>query len=212
MYNTQKSNLIEKTITLANVEDTGTQYKITDEANNFYSFFKNKKVGGLTQAAVDLQAFQLGQQVNVVYEERPGSQGGTFRNVARIKPAGGEVTTSNTFNPPSNVPNPFQPVPAIPTGLPNTGFGLTATPPPSPLPRDNGWTGNPATTLPRDLSITAQAFAKSLLESNQATPQDLVNPQWWSTVIFPAIQAMIAGGSAAVPPVVEDISVEDIPF
>jgi hypothetical protein len=196
MYNTQKSNLLEKTITLVNVEDTGTQYKITDEANNFYSFFKTKKVGGPTQAAVDLQAYQLGQQVNVVYEERPGSQGGTFRNIARIKPAEAAVTVS--------------PTPAVPTGLPNTGFGLTATPP-AYVPPAQPTTSFSPHALPRDLSITAQAFAKSLLESHQATPQDLVNPQWWSTVIFPAIQAMIAGGSTVNPPV-EDISVEDIPF
>lgn len=187
MYNQQKSNLIEETITLVNVDETDTQFKITDEKNNFYSFFKTKRAGGPTQAAVDLQAFGLGQQVNIVYE-----MNGNFRNVARIKPAGGQVSTNT---PPVNVRSPFQSVPpVVPQGLPNTGFGLTATPAP----------------LPRDLSITAQAFAKSLLESHQATPADLVNPQWWSTIIFPAINAMIEGGQTTNN--VEDISVEDIPF
>lgn len=197
MYNTQKSNLIEKTITLANVEDTGTQFKIIDEANNFYSFFKNKKTGGLTQAAVDLQGFSLNQQVNVVYEERQGSQGGTFRNVARIKPAGGQVTTAETAQTPSV------------TAPVDTRFKFDLTPTPPPVPQGHSWPTSPAPALPRDLSITAQAFAKSLLESHQATPADLVNPQWWSTIIFPAIHAMIEGYTPAVE---EDISVEDIPF
>lgn len=202
MYNTQKSNLIEKTITLANVEDTGTQIKITDEQNNFYSFFKNKKSGEQSAAFTDLQAFGSGQSVNVVYEEKPGNNGNVFRNIARIKPAGGQVTTTETAPTPS-LENRFK-FNNVPSNLPNTGFGNV---PPVPMP---GRDASHHAPLPRDLSPTARAFAKSLLESHQATPQDLINPQWWATIIFPPINAMIEGGSVATTD--DDISVEDIPF
>lgn len=198
MYNTQKSNLQERTITLVNVEDTGNQIKITDEKNDFYSFFKDKRSGGATQAYVDLQGFSLNQQVNIVFEERDGTNGGKFRNVARIKPAGGEVTTTPTSETPTKpVDTRFQ------FNRPAPVMAPTPATPAAP-------TMHKAATLPRDLSITAQAFAKSLLESHQATPADLVNPNWWATVIFPAIVAMVQGGSAVVAD--DDINVEDIPF
>lgn len=86
MYN--KSSLLERTITINNPFDGGTYISIKDENGKSYSFNKNKKDGSVTRAYSVFRTLRQGEVVTIAYEEKPGSKGGTFRNIAVIKPTG----------------------------------------------------------------------------------------------------------------------------
>lgn len=76
-------------ITIAGVEDTGTQIKIRDQNKKTYSFFKQKKDGSETAAYRDYNQFKVGDTVMVVFKEVPYKDG-TIKNVMNFKPATGE--------------------------------------------------------------------------------------------------------------------------
>lgn len=178
MYN-QKSSLEEVNTTLVS-EDLGDKIKVVDSQNNFYTFFKNKQDGTPSKAFTTWQKFKEGDLVLIKFSSKPGSQGGVFRNVAWFEQGNGEVQETHT--PPPYFKNPYQ-KPATPTNV-----------------------GSFPANVDKSTFIEAQAIAKSLLESNQATPADIINQEWWATVVFPAISAMHAVAAE------QEINVEDIPF
>lgn len=97
-----KSNLLEKVITLTDVDQNDNQFIIQDANGDKYSFFKVKKDGSSTQAASALMNLELGQTVTVLYDEKKGAQGGTFRNVAMIKDSGEAEEAVPAMAPASN--------------------------------------------------------------------------------------------------------------
>jgi hypothetical protein len=56
--NIQSTNLV-----IQSVEDKGTQIKFKGSDNKTYSFFKNKRDGGMTVAYQSFQKFKVGETV-----------------------------------------------------------------------------------------------------------------------------------------------------
>lgn len=180
------SNLKETTIILSNSEQTPTQVKITDEAGNYYSFFKTKKSDGQpTRAYQQFQTLNHGDTATVVYEEKQGQGTTIFRNISLFK----DIAVGAPVQPPVAQPDSIKAT--VPPGIPQ--FTMH-----KPFPA----------SVDKSTFIEAQAIAKSLLESHQATPADIVNADWWATIVFPAINAMHSAAADNA----DNLNVEDIPF
>lgn len=79
-----------KTILVAEVTVQSNMIKIKDELGLTYSIFKTKKDGDPTQAFLTQQALGdlSGKYFEVGFDESPAPQGGKYRNIKIIKPAG----------------------------------------------------------------------------------------------------------------------------
>lgn len=79
-----------KTIKVAEVTVQTNMIKIKDELGLTYSIFKTKKDGDPTQAFLTQQALGdlSGKWFEVGFDESPAPQGGKYRNIKIIKPAG----------------------------------------------------------------------------------------------------------------------------
>ena len=171
-------SLLKATVTFKNDKDWGKNISVVDENDTWYSIPKTKKDQTTHPAFAAYSSWAKGIPVVISYSEKPGNKPGQmFRDIVGIFPVDENNPTA----------------PAAPA---------TTAPYVSPNP-SNRFNFN----VPKDVSITAQAFVKSLLESHQATLADLQNPEWWELNIFPAVKAMNDGYNGG-----EDISVEEIPF
>ena len=84
--NIQSVNLV-----IQSVEDKGEQIKFKGSDNRTYSFFKNKRDGGMTVAYKTFQNFKVGQTVAVSYKDDESAKypGTVFHTVISVKAADG---------------------------------------------------------------------------------------------------------------------------
>lgn len=79
-----------KTILVAEATVQSNMIKIKDELGLTYSIFKTKRDGDPTQAFLTQQALGdiTGKYIEIGYDESDAPQGGKYRNIKIIKPAG----------------------------------------------------------------------------------------------------------------------------
>lgn len=78
------NELVNATFTISSVEDTGTQIKIKDENGHTWSFFKNKRDGGMTVAFEQFQHYKVGELVGVSY--KMAGEKGNIRSIMSFRP------------------------------------------------------------------------------------------------------------------------------
>ncbi len=91
--NIQSTNLV-----IQSVEDKGTQIKFKGSDNKTYSFFKNKRDGGMTVAYQSFQKFKVGETICVNYKDDESDKypGTVFHTVISVKAADGVPARKET--------------------------------------------------------------------------------------------------------------------
>jgi hypothetical protein len=80
--------MLNKTIRICGVEDSGTQIKIIDENKFKYSFFKEKKAGGNTVAWEQFQKLKVGDTTGIGFNDNPNPKNPAlpFHNIVNFTP------------------------------------------------------------------------------------------------------------------------------
>jgi hypothetical protein len=89
IHNMPDQEIHSANIKIFGADDTGQQIKIRDQNKQTYSFFKNKKDGGETEAFKSYQQYKIGDVVMITYKDVP-YKNSTIKNVMTLRQATGE--------------------------------------------------------------------------------------------------------------------------